>query len=367
MIRNGFYYPVEYYNSMTHRDESGKIVGNAQIGISMGNRSGGKTVGHCLHALQKWMDTGESSMLLARTDKQREKHYLDAWLKKTLVGAADDQDGIVKRFLSMYRERGAITDSLMSIGSDPIFYCEPISMSKDVKDHGMYLKCSDIYMDEAVQKGERTLMIFGRTALSRVFEIFDTVARGWDGAYDLTHLNFIANVSDRDNWIFNDLRCNNFVRADTKFATQRGITVEMVNNKVVSKQHSHSLIGQAMLGSVSGREYYESAHQNAFTDNTAFIRPTGLDFKKLKIQFVVREHCLGIFEADSTFHVATIQPDARSKKICNEAKYHTEEISYVFSGDWEHRVRDAYIAGRVTFQTLEAKNLLLEFCRIKFS
>lgn len=367
MIRNGFYYPVEYYNSMTHRDETGKIVGNAQIGISMGNRSGGKTVGHCLHALEKWMNTGESNLLLARTDKQREKHYLDSWLKKTLVGAENDQDGIVKRFLSMYREKGTITDNLMSIGNDPVFYCEAISMSKDVKDHGMFIRCSDIYMDEAIQKGERTLMIFGRTALSRIFEIFDTVARGWDGAYDLTHMNFVANVSDRDNWIFNDLRCNDFVRHDTKFTTQRGITVEMVNNKIVSKQHENSLIGQVMLGSISGREYYESAHQNEFSDNTSFVKPSGLDFSKLVIQLQVREHTLGVFTTDTGFHVSKIRPDTRSRTICNVVKYHTETVDYEFCGDWETRLKEFYTSSRLTFQTLESKNLLLEFCRMKYN
>lgn len=364
MIKNGYYYPVEYYNSLTHRNESGGIEGNAQIGVVMGNRSGGKTVGHGLHLLDKFMTQGESSMILARTDKQVGKHYIDKWIRKTLV--ADDADGIVRRFLSMYREKGKTTDAAITIGNDPVLYCEAISMSKDVKDHGVYLKCSDIYMDEAVQAGERSLIIMGRSAMARVFEIFDTVARGWPDAYKLTHLNFLANVSDRDNWIFNDLRINDFVRADTKFTTQYGITVEMVNNKIVAKEHATSLIGEAMQRSISGREYYESAHRNAFADNTAFVKSCGLDFRKLKIQLIVREHCLGVFETDTGLHVAKIEQDSRSPKICNNAKYHSEEIKLSHNGEWEIKLRQNYEAGRITFQTLEAKNLLLEFCSIKF-
>ena len=363
MIRNGYYVPKEFYDSLMHWDyEKGEAVGKAQTGVCFGNRKGGKTVGHGIEMIKRYNKHNERCMILARTDKQKERNYLQAWWNK-ILNVTDDEN-IIPEFVKNNDIK--ITPELMTVNGDPFCYCEAISMSKKVKDEGSYDHCTTIIIDEAVQIGEHTLWIQGRAAMQRIFEIWQTVARGWEGATQCTNLVFIANVSTRDNWVFNELGINNFVRNDTKFTVQKGICVEIVNNKAAAKEIEESYMGMIMRNSISGKEYYESAQNNKFTDNTAFVKSVGLDFRKLRIQLIVRGECIGVFKTDSGFHVSKINPDSRSRKICNMSKYHTEDVDYEPFGEWEKNLREIYRAGLMTFQTQESKNLFLDFCREKY-
>lgn len=360
MIRNGYYYPTEIFQQLTHRNEAGEIVGSAQMAICIGNRTGGKTVGIGIEMIKRYEETGETCMLLSRTEKQKQGGYLKNWWNKVLN--VDDDGGVLKTF----REAHTITysNSSMLVDGAAFCYCEAMSMSKQVKDEGSYDHCANIIIDEAIQKGEAFLWIYGRPAMERVFEIWQTVARGYRDAEKLTHVIFIANTSERDNWVFNDLGVNNFVRKDTKFTTQNGICVEIVKNKIAAKKVESSYMGRIMQSSATGREYYESAQNNAFSDNTAFIFPRGLDFRQLKVQLVERGQYLGVFESGDGFHVAKIEPDSRSRRICNNVKYHTCENEFEENGKWQLNLSEMYKDGRVTFQSQEAKGLFLDFCRI---
>lgn len=363
MIRNGYYVPKEFYDSLMRWDyENKKAIGKAQTGLCFGNRKGGKTVGHGIQMIKNYTERGERCMLLARTDKQKERNYLQAWWNKILP--VNDDEGIIQKFVKEHDIR--ITPEAFLVDGDIFCYCEAISMSKKVKDEGSYDHCTTIIMDEAVQIGEHTLWIMGRAAMERIFEIWQTVGRGWEGAVKCTNLIFIANVSTRDNWVFNGLGVNNFIRNDTKFTVQKGICVEIVNNKAASKEIEESYMGMIMKNSIVGKEYYESAQFNKFMDNTAFVKSVGLDFRKLRIQLIVRGECIGVFKTDSGFHVSKIKQDSRSRKICNISKYHTEDVDYEPFGEWEKNLREIYRAGLMTFQTQESKNLFLDFCREKY-
>lgn len=353
-----YYHPDKIYRDLTHLDKSGKVVGKAQMAVCNGNRKGGKTVGHAAEMLKLYEYNQERCMLLGRTINYFTKDkYMEKWWNKSL--RVDDDRGVFNWFKE--RHKIEFTDKAMMADGDIVCYGEAISDSKRVKDMGSYDHCTNIIMDEAIQKGERLLYIMGRSAMSRIFEIWQTAARGYDNASALSHVIFISNVSDRDNWIFNDLRINDFVRNDTKYTVHDNIIVEIVNNKAAAKEVAESGMGAIMRRSITGREYYEAAQENKFQDNTAFISPMGLDFRNLRIQLIVRGHCLGVFSAETGFHVAKIEPDDRSKKICNNPKYHTEDIMYDPFSDWSVKLRESYIMSRVTFQTLEAKSLFMEY------
>lgn len=364
MIVNGYYKPIELNKALTHvNPETGKIDGKAQIAISFGNRTAGKTVGHGINFIELFNEYKYRACLLTRTKEDMKDGYLEKWWESKIF-TVDDADGIIKRFKKRKIE---YTPEVMRVDGQDFCYCAPISMSAKVKDTYKFIRCANICMDEAVQRGERLLMLGkpARSAMSRIFEIWQTVARGWENAVPLTHIIFIANTSERDNWIFNDLGVNNFVRNDTKRTCQNGIYVEIINNKRAAKEIDESIMGSVMKNSVSGKSYYESAQNNMFLDNRAFIVPCSLDFRNCKIQLAVREFTLGIFETSHGFHVSKIERDRRVLCICNDVSNHTELTTYDPSGEWETILEEVYSSGNMTFQSQESKGLFFEYLSLR--
>lgn len=359
MIKNGYYYPTEMYRDLNHINPiTGKVEGKAQLGICFGNRTGGKTVGHGIELIKRFEERGETNMLLARTQKQLEEGYLCKWWENKILNV-DDDEGIISNFKRSHEIK--ITPRYVTVDEKPFSYCESISMSHKVKDEGAYHKCTAIIMDEAVQFGERIMYSNGRPMMVRIFEIWQTVARGWEEAVDATCLIFLANTSERDNWIFRDLGINSFVRKDTKYTVQNGIVFQMVANKIASKKVEDSFMGMVMKRSESGRIYYESAQNNEFNDNTSFVNPIGLDFNNLKLQLVCEYGNLGVFDNSGSLHIAKIHPDERSRRICNNTDYHSINTEYIPYGGWNETLKASYEKGIVTFQSLEDKNAFLYY------
>lgn len=360
MIKNGFYYPEEAYEKLKHYDYiKQEVLGEANIHICAGNRTAGKTVGYAIKLIQEYEKHGEKALLLARTEKQKLGRYLEKWWFKTFN--VDDEDGVIQNFRNSHEIK--FTPDYMTVDGEVMCYCEAISQSHLVKDMGSYDHCTRIILDEAVQTGEASLIINGRAAMDRIFEIWQTVARGWKFAVACTVIIFIMNTSERNNWLFNDLGVNNFLRADTKKTLQNGIYVEVINNKAASEAVKLSGMAGIMQRSVSGARYYDSAQNNEFMDNTAFVHSRSLNFRNLKIQFVVRTHCLGVFKEEDGWHVSKIEPDDRSKKICNSYLVHREDTIYEIYSDWQRLLEQEYQKGNVTFQTQESKALFEEYCR----
>lgn len=362
MIYNSHYYPDEVKKHLRWYDpDTDEVKGDAMVAVICGNRKGGKTVGTGLRILvENYLDRGERCVLLARTDKQMGGGYLEKWWNKVLV---DDDFGISKR---LKEHEIKFSKDVMTVDGDVMCYCVPVSMSRTVKDEYFFDKATTIVLDEAFQDGERSLMIMGRSMMSRIWEIYWTVARGWKHASECTNMIFIANSSQRENWLFVDLGLNNFVRKDTKFTCQKGIVFEMVNNDAINKEFERSLLSEVMKNSKSGSEYMESAVYNAFNDNTAFVKPMPLDFKKLKIQLAIRGHFLGVFDAPGGgAHIAKIERDERSRIICNSQSDHIDGVTYEFWGEAERSLADMYKANKVTFSNQETKGLFLEYCHVK--
>lgn len=362
MIKNGYYYPEEAREKLKHYNYQTQMPeGDANIHICAGNRTAGKTVGYAIELIKQYEKHGERALLLARTEKQKLGKYLEKWWFKTFN--VEDDEGVIQAFRDKHEIK--FTPEYMLVDGDVMCYCEAISQSHLVKDMGSYDHCTRIILDEAVQTGEATLVINGRSAMDRIFEIWQTVARGWKYAVACTVLIFIMNTSERNNWLFNDLGINNFLRADTKKTLQNGIYVEVINNKSASDAVKLSGMAGIMQRSVSGARYFESAQNNKFNDNTAFVHSMGLDFKNLKIQLMVRTHCLGVFANGGAWHISKIEPDSRAPKICNSYLVHREDTEYVLWGDWETSLTDAYKKGKVTFQTQESKALFEEYCSLR--
>ncbi len=361
MIRNGYYYPVEMYRDLK-RNENGKVVGRAQIGISFGNRTAGKTVGHGIQMIKNFTERGESFMLLSRTDKQLRAGYLENWLRNKILNVRDD-DGVIEEFLSLHDIK--FSNNIVTANDAPFAYCEAISMSTSVKDMGAYMNCTHIIMDECVQTGERVLFVNRKPAMQRIFEIMQTVARGREYAVDTTNLVFIANVSDRDNWLFNDLGINSFVRRDTKYTCQKGIVVEIVMNENAKNEIEQSTIGKIMMESASGKAYYEAAQENKFQDNEAFVAKIGLDFRKLIVQLAIAGRYLGVFVAEESFHIALIEKSEKSPVVTCEVAMHNEEMRLELFGGWADILSKHYESGTCTFQTLEAKGMFLEYIKYR--
>lgn len=358
MIKNGYYYPIEMRRDLNHFDSDGKVVGKAQLGLCFGNRTGGKTVGWGIELLKNFMDNKESFMILAKTENQKSAGYLERWMMKIL--RVNDSEGVIERFKSLGKI--VFTNSVGIIDDIPFVYCEAISMSHRVKDEGSYERCTNILLDEAVQVGDNKVMVINRRpAMVRIFEIWQTVARGYEGALNATNLIFIANTSERDNWVFRDLKINAFVRNETKYTVQRGICFQMVNNKIASKAVEESMMGLIMSGSESGKEYYEAAQMNAFNDNLSFIKRMGLNFSSLIVQLVSEIGIVGVFETDDGVHIAKIEKDDRSRKICNNISVQSEDVEFIPDSGFEAALNTMVKAGKITYQDIESKNNFLYY------
>lgn len=360
MIRNGYYYPVEMYEHLTHIDKNtGSIAGSAIIGCCFGNRTAGKTVGHAIKLIDLFNESGYTAALLVRTKDDMKNGYLEKWWTSKIF-PADDFEGKIKAFRN--RDIQFSAEKMVVDGKD-FCYCIPISMSSKIKDTFGGIKCATLLMDEAYQTGERTLMlgVRARPAMARIFEIWQTIARNWDNAINLTHIIFLANVSERDNWIFNDLGVNTFFRPDTKRTCQKGIYVEIVNNKTAAKFVSESLMGEIMRNSISGAAQFEANQNNMFLDNKAFVVSAGLDFRNCIMQLAIREHTLGVFRTSLGIHISKINRDSRISCVCNDVSVHTEGVEFDVSNQWGQMLQEVYANGKVTFQTQESKGLFFEY------
>lgn len=363
MIRNGYYYPDEMYEHLTHiNKKTGKIEGTAIIGCCFGNRTAGKTVGHAIKLIDLFNESGYTAALLVRTKDDMKSGYLEKWWTSKIF-PADDYEGKIKAF----RNRDIqFTAEKMTVDGMDFCYCIPISMSAKMKDTFGGARCATLLMDEAYQTGERLLMlgVRARPAMARIFDIWQTVARNWDNAINLTHIIFLANVSERDNWIFNDLGVNTFFRPDTKRTCQKGIYIEIVNNKTAAKAVTESLMGQVMKNSISGAAQFEANQNNMFLDNKAFVVPAGLDFKNCVMQLAVREYTLGVFRTSLGVHISKINRDARVPCTCNDAANHTEHTEFDPSNQWGMMLQEIYANGQMTFQSQESKGLFLEYVNL---
>lgn len=355
-IINGFYHPNEIMDALVHKDKNtGELLGDCSVAVCVGNRTGGKTVGFALEMIRDYLEKGERNILTCRTIKVKEKGYLRDWWKKTLD--IEDDLGLVKRL----KERGNIgfNDDVVTVGNDIFSYCCPLSASSQIKDTGKFAETTKILMDEAIQPFESSLIINGRSAMSRIWEIWFTAARGWEQAMERTNIILVSNSTERDNWVFNDLNINKWFRKGAKLCRNNGVIVENVVNKVASDKVMGSVMGAVMSNSKSGQLYLESAVDNKFGDNTSGIRKLGLDFKKIYMQIKTEGIFLGFFDAKEFIHVEEIQKDKRSDIYCVDPREMEEGISFSADGKLEQLIRNAYECGSMSFGSQRAKNATL--------
>lgn len=367
-IKNGYYYPDKFLESMSHFDYANqKIVEGAGIGACFGNRTAGKTVGFAIAMIDKYLRFKERCLLFTRVKDDVESGYLEDWWRGKIF-KVDDEEHIIQNFVKNHDIKFSKTEML--VDGDVMCYCTPISMSHKAKDRLSTDNCRWLIMDEACQVGETDLIINSRPAMQRIFEIWQTVARGYRDAVKLTNIIFIANVDKITNWVFLDLQANKFVRPDTKFTVQNDIVVEMVNNENVAKEVASSPMGRIMQNSISGAEYYEAAQCNKYQDNRSFVKSKGLNFENLKIVLCCGVDFLGVFnestnENEQMYHVAKIRATDKAPTICNNVKYHTETISYEDNGAWENALMLLYSSGKVTFNNQESKMLFFRYCGLE--
>lgn len=366
MIRNGYFFPVKENERLVHYDyELDTVVGDCAVCICYGDRTGGKTVGWSLHWIERYLKYGERCCLAARTIKQMEKGYLKKFWEKT-INIDNSDDEYTQSLLNELRTHEIeINKYHFLIDGDIFCYCVALSDAYAVKDEMVFNKCRRLIIDEAMRKNESTLTINGIDAMELIWLIVVTMARGDDLAINTTAIVFMSNSTERDNWIFNDLQVNKYLRNDSKFVSRNGVLVSKVNNKIATSKLKNSALGTVMGNSISGKAELLSATESLFSDNTDFIERKGLDFNNLIIQFVIRHHYIGVFQTSEGYHIAKIDEDNRSDKICNNAEYHRHGVKFQPAGEFEQMAAQLYIADLCTFNDQQSKNLFLEFLKYR--
>lgn len=361
MIINGYYHPVEIMESLSHiKTDSEEIYGDCNLAVCIGNRTGGKTVGFALEYLRAFMDFNERSIILCRTKEIQKKKYLEKWWNKTL--SIDDDIGIVKRFKSI----GTIsfTEDAGFVNGEQFTYCIPISASSEVKDTGQFFNTTTISLDEAIQPFESSLIINGKPAFNRIWEIWQTAARGWPMAIERCRIILISNSTEVDNWVFNDLGINKWFRKGAKLSKNNGIIVEKVMNDQAKEKLMESVMGRIMASSKSGKIYLESAAENKFSDNSTFVKKKPMDFSKLMLQIKTEGIYLGLFDTEESIHIEQIRRDKRSSIVCNNPREQEEDVIFSASGKEELMIRQMFENGVLTFGSQRAKNAALRYAGV---
>lgn len=362
MIKNGYYFPYESWNKLTHINyETGEIVGSASISIDLGSRSSGKTVGWIFTLLKNFRETGERFCLMSRTQKQIEKGYLKNWICKFLnIIKSNDKD--TEELLEWAKNQNIeFNKNNIKINNNILCYCVPISMSEQVKEDIDFNNCKNLVMDEAIRPGERTSYIQGRPTMERIWEIFITMARGSENSLNTSNIIFISNVSEYNNWIFNDLNIQKFFKEESKFTCQNGIVINRVINKIKNEELKQSIVGNVMNMSKTGTKYLNSSFLNEYTDNSDFIKKIGLNFNDLEIQLYIKNRFLGVFKNEYFYHIGEIEKDSRSEIITNEPNSHSEQIKYDPNNQIIILLKNKYIRRKITFQDQVSKDLFLQF------
>ncbi len=356
-IKNGFYNADKIFSKLRHINyETGEIEGEVQLAVIAGNRKAGKTVGVCIKLIEK-IEQGETFILLSRYKDEMKAGYLKKWWDKILC--VKDAEGKIQAFKEAHDIK--FSEDRGTIDGEVFCYCEPISGSARVKNMGSYKRCTYLIMDEAAQRGESILNILGRSAYERIIEIQETAARSNPEGADLCNIIFIMNISQRDNWVYNTLELNKFIREDTKFTVQDEVAVEIVNNEIVEEEYQKTSLGRKNSKLKAMQEYYNAAHKNEYQDNTAFIQRIGLDFKTLKIQIISNGKNIGIFRTAEGLHCAEITSCNKSEIITTDNDYYKDGVK-LSNGMWEEMLFKYYQAGKLFFQTLEIKNIVLRMC-----
>ncbi len=359
MLKNGFYTADKTYNKLMHMNyDTGKIEGVANFAIIGGTRTAGKTVGWAIKMIEL-LEKGENFMILSRYKNDIDAGYLQAWWEGKIF-TVNDADGIIQNFLN--NNEITFDKKTMKVNGEVRCYAEAISMSAKVKNYGgPYNNCRNIIIDEAAQAGEADLIIEGRPALSRIVEIRDTVARGYENAKLLCNVIFIMNISEEENWLYKSFELK--INKKTKFTVQKGVIIEVTNNINQKEEYDATPFGQVVKNLTVLNSYYKAGYENEYQDNRAFIKKQPLNFNSLRMQILINGSYIGLFRGVEGLHCAIITRDDRSEIITSDNNYYDESVTFS-DGIWDVVLRDYYKAGKLTFQDLKTKNLMLTFLRI---
>lgn len=360
MIRNGYYFPQEIWKKLVYEDENGDIQGEATIGISMGTRSGGKTCGFIQYLLRDFFDYGNCFVLIARDEERRKHGYAKKWFRK-FADIESSKDEETNRILEELKNHEIKYDNDgIYIDNEQFCACVALSTSAKAKDVVKTNNVTKIIYDECVQKGETYQMILGQNAMERLWDILVTVARGDENAWEKVSIVFIFNVSEFENWIFDDLNIREFFDEKTKFTCQHEIVIEKVSNEIQNNKVINSRMGKVMARSKSGRAYLERNFKNEYSDDSKFIKKIGLDFKNIVYNIKGFHGFMGIFKTQDGFHASWILEDDRGKKVALDASYIDEEYTIKDSYQILEILRRKYGEGKMTFQDQRSKNNFLK-------
>lgn len=378
--QNEYYWkPIRVFKHLKRENyETGEIEGDANIAIIFSNRGGGKTVNVGIELLKRWEQYRERCMVLCRTQSQQREGYIRAFWHKVLK--VDDDDGYLNSFRQLH-EIDMSNNAVLKIDGDVFCYCEGISGSERVRNTGSYDNCRNIVIDEVISFNEGA-RDNGQTPLQRIWTIWETVARGYKQATDVTNMIMMANISRYNNWLIQDLNLTDFIDEKTKFTCQRGIVYEKFINTYSQSKLANSTMGLIMENSRSGQQYFAANQKNEYTDTFSVVVKMNLDFNKLLYQFSIRDRTFGLFalargsgEFDENgrwipgpeMHIAKI--DKVPGKVCFATDVTSVNVSQgeTMAGMYEliKMLQNSIKRGTVSFQTYEARDAVYKLAGFK--
>lgn len=378
--QNEYYWkPTRVFKHLKRENyETGEIEGDANIAIIFSNRGGGKTVNVGIELLKRWEQYRERCMVLCRTQSQQREGYIRAFWHKVLK--VDDDEGYLNSFRQLH-EIDMSNNAALKIDGDVFCYCEGISGSERVRNTGSYDNCRNIVIDEVISFNEGA-RDFGQTPLQRIWTIWETVARGYKKATDVTNMIMMANISRYNNWLIQDLNMTDFIDEKTKFTCQRGIVYEKFINTYSQSKLANSTMGLIMENSRSGQQYFAANQKNEYTDNFSVVVKQALNFDNLIYQFSIRDRTFGLFSVarkakelnengqmvySPELHIAKI--DKVPGKVCFATDVTSINVSQgeTMAGMYEliKYLQHAIQMGTVSFQTHEARDAVYKLAGFK--
>lgn len=384
MIKNGFYYPDYLWKNTNHFNEiSGKSEGECMHGFAVGNRRAGKSVGVGIFAFADFLLFGYQTALIRRykDDFQKKKAMEKFWLKSwpyvhefpnIVKGDVKLQEiyplELVENF-DWENHTLEFVDNHAIVDGKPFSFPCALNKYNDFKQDNFSNVHKLIYDEFVPEKDTERL----KDEVEAMYNVFDTAARGREGALDTTAIIYISNSITNVNDFYVELGIDRELRYDAEgnletkrlYRPEHGYVWEGVNNEVASEEMLNSKAARGMRGTI-GQKYLNYSQGNMIKDDESFVERMDGDFRYLmNFRYDNKLYALKLHLDDGNYYFTDQGIDKKRETIALQREDHTLNTVLIstFLRERLGIVKSFYGIGRMRFNSMRSKKIFIEMYR----
>ena len=384
MIKNGYYYPDYLWKKTCHMNEiTGEAEGDCMHGFAVGNRRAGKSVGVGIFAFADFLLFGYQTVLIRRykDDFQKKKAMEKFWLKSwpyvhefpnIVKGDVKLQEiyplELVENF-DWENHTLEFVDNHAIVDGKPFSFPCALNKYNDFKQDNFSNVHKLIYDEYVPEKDTERL----KDEVEAMYIVFDTAARGREGALDTTSIIYISNSITNVNDFYVELGIDRELRYDAEgnletkrlYRPESGYVWEGVNNEVASEEMLNSKAARGMRGTI-GQKYLNYSQGNMIKDDESFVERMDGDFRYLmNFRYDNKLYALKLHLDDGNYYFTDQGIDKKRETIALQREDHTLNTVLIstFLRERLGIVKSFYGIGRMRFNSMRSKKIFIEMYR----